>query len=147
MATSRRDLIMGTLAAVPTLAAASVFAGAKAPAAPHWQLPAKRSVRVVENEWTPMSDGARLGARLWIPEGAERTPVPVVLEYIPYRKRDAYRPRDNRWGPQLAQYGIAYARVDVRGGSSSGRWRHYHGHLAGLIATLRRQGISLPDEA
>jgi tetratricopeptide (TPR) repeat protein len=32
-------------------------------------------------------------------------------------------------------------------GSSSGRWRHYHRHLAGLIATLRRQGISLPDEA
>ena len=32
-------------------------------------------------------------------------------------------------------------------GSSSGRWRHYHRHLASLIATLRRQGISLPDEA
>jgi tetratricopeptide (TPR) repeat protein len=32
-------------------------------------------------------------------------------------------------------------------GSSSGRWRHYHRHLVGLIATLRRQGISLPDEA
>jgi tetratricopeptide (TPR) repeat protein len=32
-------------------------------------------------------------------------------------------------------------------GSSSGRWRHYHRHLVGLIATLRRRGISLPDEA
>jgi hypothetical protein len=32
-------------------------------------------------------------------------------------------------------------------GSSSGRWRHYHRHLAGLIATLRRQGVSLPEEA
>ena len=32
-------------------------------------------------------------------------------------------------------------------GSSSGRWRHYHRHLAGLVATLRRQGVSLPDEA
>ena len=76
-------------------------------------------MRVVENEWIPMADGARLGARLWIPEGAERTPVPVVLEYIPYRKRDAYRGRDNRWGPQLAQYGVAYARVDVRGSGDS----------------------------
>jgi hypothetical protein len=32
-------------------------------------------------------------------------------------------------------------------GSSSGRWRHYHRHLKGLIAALRRQGVSLPDEA
>lgn len=32
-------------------------------------------------------------------------------------------------------------------GSSSGRWRHYHRHLTGLIATLRRQGVSLPGEA
>jgi tetratricopeptide (TPR) repeat protein len=32
-------------------------------------------------------------------------------------------------------------------GSSSGRWRHYHRHLAGLIAVLRRQGVSLPAEA
>jgi uncharacterized protein len=119
MATSRRDLLLGTLAAVPTLATASVFAGTKARAASRWQLPAKRSVRVVENQWIPMPDGARLGARLWIPEGAERTPVPVVLEYIPYRMRDAYRPRDNRWGPQLAQYGVAYARVDVRGSGDS----------------------------
>src|ERR1700722_12632000 len=110
MTTSRRSVLLGTLATVPTLAVASVFGAAKARAAPIWQLPAKRPVRVVENEWIPMPDGARLAARLWLPEGAEKTPVPVVLEYIPYRKRDAYRPRDNRWGPQLAQYGIAYAR-------------------------------------
>jgi tetratricopeptide (TPR) repeat protein len=32
-------------------------------------------------------------------------------------------------------------------GSSSGRWRHYHRHLARLIATLRGQGVSLPGEA
>jgi predicted acyl esterase len=66
-----------------------------------------------------MPDGVRLGARLWIPEGAELQPVPVVLEYIPYRKRDMYRPRDNDWGPQVAQYGIAYARVDIRGSGDS----------------------------
>ena len=27
--------------------------------------------------------------------------------------------RDDRWGPQLAQYGIAYARVDARGSGDS----------------------------
>jgi tetratricopeptide (TPR) repeat protein len=32
-------------------------------------------------------------------------------------------------------------------GSSSGRWRHYHRHLGGLIAALRRHGVSLPEEA
>ena len=119
MTISRRDAVLGTLAAVPALAAASLLGARKSLAASPWQLPPKRPVRVVENEWIPMRDGARLGARLWIPEGAERTPVPVVLEYIPYRKRDAYRGRDNRWGPQLAQYGVAYARVDVRGSGDS----------------------------
>ena len=29
-------------------------------------------------------------------------------------------------------------------GSSSGRWRHYRGHLETLIATLRDQGVALP---
>jgi putative CocE/NonD family hydrolase len=119
MTISRRDAVLRTLAAVPALAAASLFGAKRTLAAAPWQLPAKRPVRVVENEWIPMADGARLGARLWIPEGAERTPVPVVLEYIPYRKRDAYRGRDNVWGPQLAQYGVAYARVDVRGSGDS----------------------------
>ena len=119
MTTSRRELLLRTMAAMPTLATASVWGTAKAAADPAWQLPAKRSVRVVENEWIPLSDGVRLAARLWIPEGAEQTPVPVVLEYIPYRKRDAYRRRDDRWGAQLAQYGIAYARVDVRGSGDS----------------------------
>jgi predicted Zn-dependent protease len=32
-------------------------------------------------------------------------------------------------------------------GSSSGRWRHYHRHLGGLIATLRGHGVALPEEA
>jgi len=32
-------------------------------------------------------------------------------------------------------------------GSSSGRWRHYHSHLGGLIAALRRHGVSLPEGA
>jgi hypothetical protein len=119
MTISRRDAVLGTLAVVPALAGAHLFGAAKAAAASPWALPAKRQVRVIENTWVPMPDGARLAARLWIPEGAEKAPVPVVLEYIPYRMRDAYRYRDDRWGTQLAQYGIAYARVDVRGSGDS----------------------------
>ena len=32
-------------------------------------------------------------------------------------------------------------------GSSSGRWRHYHAHLGPLISALRRQHITLPNDA
>src|SRR5580658_7727285 len=119
MTISRRDALLGTLSLIPALSAARVYGAANVAAAPPWALPSKRAVRVIENTWIPMPDGARLAARLWIPEGAEKAAVPVVLEYIPYRMRDAYRHRDDRWGNQLAQYGIAYARVDVRGSGDS----------------------------
>ncbi|MFT5351797.1 MAG: putative acyl esterase [Gammaproteobacteria bacterium] len=39
-----------------------------------------------------MPDGARLGARLWLPDTTE--PVPAILEYIPYRKDDYSALRD-----------------------------------------------------
>ena len=64
-------------------------------------------VREVEHAWIPMSDGCRLGARLWLPAAAEWRPVPVVLEYIPYLKRAGTRARDepiHRW---FAGHGIA----------------------------------------
>jgi len=119
MQATRRDMLQAGIAAIPALALDMTLGAGKASAADRWQLPPKRAVRVVENHWIPMPDGARLAARLWIPEGAEVQPVPVVLEYIPYRKRDAYRPRDNVWAAQLAQYGFVYARVDVRGSGDS----------------------------
>ena len=57
-------------------------------------------VRTIENVWIPLSDGNRLAARIWLPEGADKNPVPAILEYIPYRKRDFMRARDepiHRW--------------------------------------------------
>jgi uncharacterized protein len=76
---------------------------------------------VIENEWIPMADGARLAVRLWIPEDADTNPVPVVLEYLPYRKRDGVRRRDEATAQNLAPYGLAFARVDIRGtGDSDG---------------------------
>ena len=86
-----------------------------------WRLPDKRPFKVIENAWIPLQDGTRLGVRLWIPEGAELRPVPVVWEYLPYRKRDGVRERDDATAQNLAPYGIAFARVDVRGtGDSDG---------------------------
>ena len=51
-------------------------------------------VREIEHAWIPLRDGCRLAARLWLPEGAERAPVPAVVEYIPYGKRVGTRERD-----------------------------------------------------
>ena len=54
-----------------------------------------RRVRRIDHTWIPMSDGTRLAARIWLPEDAERDPVPAILEYIPYRKGDAFARRDS----------------------------------------------------
>ncbi len=41
-----------------------------------------------------LSDGCRLSARVWRPENSDTAPVPVILEYLPYRKRDGTTARD-----------------------------------------------------
>ena len=61
-----------------------------------------RPVREIENVFIPLADGRRLAARLWLPEDAESDPVPAVIEYMPYRKRDHFRPRDSRIHRYLA---------------------------------------------
>jgi predicted acyl esterase len=80
-----------------------------------------RQTRSIENVWIPMSDGVNLAARLWMPDDAEQHPVPALLEYIPYRKRDTTRLRDETLHPYLASHGYASIRVDIRGhGDSEG---------------------------
>ncbi len=66
-----------------------------------------------------MPDGVRLSARIWMPEGAAANPVPAVLEYIPYRKRDGTLPRDEMMHPYVAACGYACVRVDIRGNGDS----------------------------
>ncbi|WP_075997950.1 CocE/NonD family hydrolase [Salaquimonas pukyongi] len=66
-----------------------------------------------------MSDGCRLSARLWLPEDAEENPVPVILEHLPYRKRDGTIARDEQTHPWLAGHGYACLRVDMRGNGDS----------------------------
>ncbi len=79
------------------------------------------SFEEVEHHWIPMTDGVRLSARLWIPEQAEHDPVPAVFEYIPYRKRDFKRTRDECVHRYFAGHGYAAVRVDIRGtGDSEG---------------------------
>ena len=78
-----------------------------------------RKVRVVENVFIPMPDGIQLAAKLWLPEDAEADPVPAILEYVPYRKRDGTRPRDEPMHGYFAGHGYAAIRVDMRGSGES----------------------------
>lgn len=78
------------------------------------------AVRETENVWIPLPDGCRLAARLWLPEGAEAAaPVPAILEYLPYRKRDGTARRDALTHPWFAGHGYAAVRVDLRGSGES----------------------------
>jgi uncharacterized protein len=69
--------------------------------------------------WIPMSDGARLAARVWLPVDAHEHPVPALLEYLPYRKNDRTADRDAAIHPYFAGYGYASVRVDIRGSGDS----------------------------
>jgi putative CocE/NonD family hydrolase len=86
-----------------------------------------KKIREIENAWITLKDGCHLAARLWLPEDADQNPVPAVLEYIPYRKRDGTVVRDHLTHPYLAGHGYACVRVDMRGnGESDGlMWDEY----------------------
>ena len=79
-----------------------------------------RTVRVIEHTLIPLKDGTMLAARIWLPVDAEKNPVPAILEYLPYRKRDGTYERDALTHPYLAGHGYAGIRVDIRGTGESG---------------------------
>src|SRR5687768_2688413 len=63
----------------------------------------------------PLADGTILSSTIWLPQDAERNPVPAILEYLPYRKRDGTTERDALTHPYFAGHGYAGVRVDMRG--------------------------------
>ena len=71
----------------------------------------------INHFWIPMPDGARLGARMWLPDSKES--YPAILEYIPYRKDDYTVKRDSNTIAHFAKHGYASIRVDMRGSGSS----------------------------
>ncbi|MEV6828641.1 CocE/NonD family hydrolase [Amycolatopsis sp. NPDC051102] len=78
-------------------------------------------ITVEDHVRIPVSDGTVLSARIWRPVSSDTEPVPAILEYIPYRKRDLTAPRDSVHHPYLAGHGYACVRVDIRGtGESEG---------------------------
>jgi putative CocE/NonD family hydrolase len=50
---------------------------------------------------------------------AEAEPVPAILEYLPYRRRDGTAERDHMTHPYFAGHGYAAVRVDIRGSGDS----------------------------
>lgn len=72
-----------------------------------------------ENVWIPVTDGLNLAARIWRPKGSDASPVPAVLEYIPYRKRFGTTERDEITHKYLAGHGYACIRLDIRGSGES----------------------------
>lgn len=76
-------------------------------------------VQVIENIFIPLADGTRLAAKVWRPVGTAA--FPAILEYLPYRKRDGTRYRDQGMHMYLAGHGYACIRLDIRGcGDSDG---------------------------
>jgi putative CocE/NonD family hydrolase len=74
-------------------------------------------VETVDPCWIALSDGARIAATLWRPISQKK--VPVVVEMIPYRRRDGTVFRDLDMTPYFAGFGLAYCRVDLRGAGDS----------------------------
>ncbi len=78
-----------------------------------------RSFRVIETTWIPLGDGTRLAARIWMPEEADQNPLPAILEYLPYQRRDGTSRRDDCTYPAFASRGYVGVRVDLRGSGDS----------------------------
>ena len=79
------------------------------------------SIQEWEHFFIPLADGTQLAARAWLPTNAIEQPVPAILEYIPYRKRDGTAIRDEQMHPYWAGFGYGCVRVDMRGcGESEG---------------------------
>jgi len=116
---TRRALLRNLNAGLLAVGTSSALAPFGAHAAPQALAQGPRKVRVLENVWIPMPDGVKLAARLWLPEDAERNPVPAIMDYIPYRKRDTTRLSDERRMPYFASFGYACIRPDIRGAGDS----------------------------
>jgi putative CocE/NonD family hydrolase len=78
-----------------------------------------RAIHRLDPVWIPLKDGTRLAARIWAPTDALADPVPAILEYIPYRRRDFTAQRDALTHPYVAGHGYACVRVDQRGSGDS----------------------------
>jgi len=78
-----------------------------------------REIEMLDDVRIPLADGTHLAARIWRPVDAAKDPVPAILEYLPYRRRDGTAERDAMTHPYFAGHGYACVRVDMRGSGDS----------------------------
>jgi putative CocE/NonD family hydrolase len=90
--------------------------------APAQARPAEGADIAIDTAWIAMPDGVRLSADLYRAAGGARGErLPVLLEYLPYRKHEA-RTRNYALYSYFVQRGYVVAAVDIRGtGNSEGR--------------------------
>ena len=62
--------------------------------------------------WIPMQDGRQLAARLWLPK-THNERIPAILEYLPYRRRDGTRGRDDPSHTWTAAQGYALSLIHI----------------------------------
>lgn len=74
-------------------------------------------IEVIEHFIIPTRDGRKLSARMWRPVTSER--LPAIIEYIPYRKRDVTRYRDEPIHGYFARNGFVSLRLDISGSGDS----------------------------
>lgn len=80
-----------------------------------------KKTREIHHDLIPLKEGTHLAYRAWLPVDAEQSPVPAILEFLPYRKNDGTIYRDEITLPATAENGYACVRVDIRGtGESEG---------------------------
>ena len=83
---------------------------------------AARAGMRTEEVWIPMKDGVRLACTLYRPDAPKPGRLPVIFEYLPYRKDDGTLAGDYSLYAYMTARGYVGARVDVRGtGRSEGR--------------------------
>ena len=97
-------------------------------------------VRVVKNVLVPMRDGVRLAADLYMPDPDPGEPLPVVMEYIPYRKDEVVP--GTRFYDYFPRNGYIVARVDIRGTGGSGGVNVDEYMPAGAARRLRRDRVA-----
>ena len=78
-----------------------------------------RPIREIEQLWIPLPDGQRMSARVFLPADAGDDPVPAIIEYNPYRKRDLTAVNNEPFHGYLAGHGYAGVRLEIRGSGES----------------------------
>ncbi len=117
-ALTRRDMIKAGSAALLIGSSGWAMANGKAPPNTPAHMGPHR-IREIETVWVPMRDGVKIALRILLPEDAAKSPVPAIMEYIPYRRRDGTRIEDEHHFYYWASCGYACVRPDIRGSGDS----------------------------